>query len=122
MSNCNVQVSEREDINMTSFEDLGPNSGLVEEMYRRYLDDPQSVAEAWRDFFADYQPRWSAPNGNGGAPAAAAPAAPAAPPAPPAPAPHSVGIRTEPAAPDPRLRHSLASLVDHVRGTGDQAN
>src|ERR1700730_8615379 len=85
---------------MTSFEDLGPNSGLVEEMYRRYLDDPQSVAEAWRDFFADYQPRWSAPNGNGGAAAAAAPAAPAAPPAPPAPAPHSVGIRTEPAAPD----------------------
>jgi hypothetical protein len=30
--------------------------------------------------------------------------------------------RTEPAAPDPRLRHSLASLVDHGRGTGDQAN
>src|SRR5436190_2183082 len=30
--------------------------------------------------------------------------------------------RTEPAAPDPRLRHRLASLIDQVRGTGDQAN
>src|SRR5258708_4075858 len=27
-----------------TFEDLGPNSGLVEEMYRQYLDNPQSVA------------------------------------------------------------------------------
>src|ERR1700731_22386 len=79
---------------MTSFEDLGPNSGLVEEMYRRYLDDPQSVAEAGGDFFADYQPRWSAPNGNGGG------SAPAAPRAPPAPAPHSVGNSPGPAAPD----------------------
>lgn len=25
-------------------------------MYRRYLDDPTSVAEAWREFFADYEP------------------------------------------------------------------
>ncbi len=85
--------------------DLGPNSGLVEEMYRRYLENPQSVAESWREFFEDYQPRWSQANGNGGA-ATAAPAPPAPPaptpppPAPTPPAPSSVGIRAETSEPD----------------------
>ncbi len=78
-----------------TFEDLGPNSGLVEEMYRRYLDNPQSVAESWRDFFDDYQPRWSQSNGNGGG-AAAVTTAPGA----PAPAPSSVGIHAEPSEPE----------------------
>lgn len=35
---------------------FGPNASLVDEMYRRYLDDPTAVPEAWRDFFVDYQP------------------------------------------------------------------
>src|SRR5947209_3140200 len=35
----------------TSF---GPTAGLVDEMYERYRADPSSVAESWRDFFADY--------------------------------------------------------------------
>jgi len=35
---------------------FGPNTWLIEEMYRQYLDDPDSVGETWRDFFADYQP------------------------------------------------------------------
>ena len=56
----------------TSFEDLGPNSGLIEEMYRRYVENPGSVAETWREFFADYKPL-GASDGNGSAarPAAA---------------------------------------------------
>ncbi len=29
---------------------------LVDEMYQRYLDAPDSVSEAWKEFFADYQP------------------------------------------------------------------
>lgn len=33
----------------------GPNSWMVDEMYESYLDDPTSVSEAWRDFFADYK-------------------------------------------------------------------
>ena len=33
---------------------FGPNAGLVDEMYERYRADPSSVAESWRDFFADY--------------------------------------------------------------------
>src|SRR5712692_1098502 len=35
-------------------ESFGANAWLVDEMYERYLDDPKSVAESWRDFFADY--------------------------------------------------------------------
>ncbi len=34
---------------------LGPNAWLVDEMYEQYLQDPASVSESWRDFFADYQ-------------------------------------------------------------------
>ena len=30
------------------FEDLGPNSGLVEEMYRQFLENPGSVSASWR--------------------------------------------------------------------------
>jgi multifunctional 2-oxoglutarate metabolism enzyme len=35
---------------------FGPNEWLVEEMYERYLEDPNSVDTAWHDFFADYRP------------------------------------------------------------------
>ena len=35
---------------------FGPNEWIVEEMYQRYLVDPQSVDPAWHDFFADYKP------------------------------------------------------------------
>ena len=37
-------------------EEFGPNIWLVDEMYRRYLDNPQAVGESWREFFADYKP------------------------------------------------------------------
>ncbi len=40
----------------TRFEQFGPNSGLIEELYREYLDKPESVAESWREFFDDYVP------------------------------------------------------------------
>ena len=76
------------------FEDLGPNSGLVEEIYRRFRDDPGSVAESWRDFFSDYRPRAplpgdAAPNAspNGGDGASAAVETPPAPAPAPAPRP-----------------------------------
>jgi 2-oxoglutarate dehydrogenase E1 component len=87
---------------------VGPNAWLVDEMYEQYLDDPSSVSESWRDFFADYRrdadhmapapapgrPAAAPPAGtatangattNGAANLATAPAAPA--PAPPAAAP-----------------------------------
>jgi len=34
---------------------FGPNAWLVEDLYERYLADPSSVAESWREFFSDYQ-------------------------------------------------------------------
>ncbi|MFQ5569001.1 MAG: multifunctional oxoglutarate decarboxylase/oxoglutarate dehydrogenase thiamine pyrophosphate-binding subunit/dihydrolipoyllysine-residue succinyltransferase subunit [Rhodothermales bacterium] len=35
---------------------LGFNTGYVEELYKQYLDNPESVSESWRGFFADYRP------------------------------------------------------------------
>jgi 2-oxoglutarate decarboxylase len=35
---------------------FGPNAWVIDEMYQQYLDDPDSVGERWREFFADYHP------------------------------------------------------------------
>ncbi|GAA1070556.1 multifunctional oxoglutarate decarboxylase/oxoglutarate dehydrogenase thiamine pyrophosphate-binding subunit/dihydrolipoyllysine-residue succinyltransferase subunit [Nocardiopsis composta] len=35
--------------------DFGPNEWLVEELYQKYLNDPNSVDKAWWNFFADYK-------------------------------------------------------------------
>ena len=104
---------------------FGPNAWLVDDMYEQYRADPSSVAQSWRDFFADYVPPRQAPpstrtapdNGEGpggdgssgvttaptSAAAAAAPPitpAPAAPPGPPAPErPDAVAAPTAPTAP-----------------------
>ena len=36
--------------------ELGPNAGLVDEMYRLFQENPQGVSARWREFFADYKP------------------------------------------------------------------
>ncbi|MFD0853203.1 hypothetical protein ACFQ07_13260, partial [Actinomadura adrarensis] len=36
--------------------DFGANEWLVDELYQKYLEDPNSVDEAWWNFFADYRP------------------------------------------------------------------
>ncbi|MBI4261273.1 MAG: multifunctional oxoglutarate decarboxylase/oxoglutarate dehydrogenase thiamine pyrophosphate-binding subunit/dihydrolipoyllysine-residue succinyltransferase subunit [Actinobacteria bacterium] len=56
--------------------EFGPNAWLLDEMYRRYREDPSSVGERWREFFEDYRPQ-----GDDGqpAPAPARPAGRAAP-------------------------------------------
>jgi 2-oxoglutarate decarboxylase len=35
---------------------LGFNTGYIEELYRQYLLDPESVGENWKEFFQDFQP------------------------------------------------------------------
>src|SRR4051794_16049120 len=72
---------------MTSnLEELGPNAGLVDEMYRLYRDNPQAVSAGWREFFEDYVPHAeSAPAPAPAARSTPAPTTPAA--ATPAPAP-----------------------------------
>ncbi|WP_306370360.1 multifunctional oxoglutarate decarboxylase/oxoglutarate dehydrogenase thiamine pyrophosphate-binding subunit/dihydrolipoyllysine-residue succinyltransferase subunit [Nocardiopsis sp. CC223A] len=71
--------------------DFGPNEWLVEELYQKYLNDPNSVDKAWWNFFADYKPAESAGAKSGGTAAvkaqATTPAATAAPKKPAAPAP-----------------------------------
>ncbi len=49
---------------------LGLNAWLVEELYRSYREDPASVSESWREFFADYRSALGAPvpPGSTGAP------------------------------------------------------
>ncbi|MGI9132103.1 MAG: multifunctional oxoglutarate decarboxylase/oxoglutarate dehydrogenase thiamine pyrophosphate-binding subunit/dihydrolipoyllysine-residue succinyltransferase subunit, partial [Candidatus Nanopelagicaceae bacterium] len=39
---------------------FGPNEWLVDEMYERFLADPNSVDAAWGEFFSDYTPNASA--------------------------------------------------------------
>ncbi len=73
---------------------FGPNAWLVDDMFEAYRNDPSSVSESWREFFADYAPT---PAGSAGVPAPAdggaavsSPVAPAAGPATSAPVPASV--------------------------------
>src|SRR5438093_3830977 len=40
---------------------LGPNMWLVDEMYRRFQEDPDSVDEKWRDFFDGFRPKIGEP-------------------------------------------------------------
>ena len=37
-------------------EDFGANSWLVEEMYERFREDPNSVSDTWKEFFSDFRP------------------------------------------------------------------
>src|SRR5438105_2905802 len=74
---------------------FSPNTWLIDEMYQQYLDSPDSVSEAWRDFFADYTPDGQAP----AAPPAEATAEPAEKPkAEPAP-PEPEAVKGKPAEP-----------------------
>ncbi|MBV8349844.1 MAG: multifunctional oxoglutarate decarboxylase/oxoglutarate dehydrogenase thiamine pyrophosphate-binding subunit/dihydrolipoyllysine-residue succinyltransferase subunit, partial [Mycolicibacterium sp.] len=41
---------------------FGQNEWLVEEMYRKFRDDPSSVDPSWHEFLVDYSPE---PAGNG---------------------------------------------------------
>ncbi|NUR93306.1 MAG: multifunctional oxoglutarate decarboxylase/oxoglutarate dehydrogenase thiamine pyrophosphate-binding subunit/dihydrolipoyllysine-residue succinyltransferase subunit, partial [Nonomuraea sp.] len=64
---------------------FGQNEWLVDELYQKYLQDPESVDKAWWNFFADYNPDYgpgrtpgkeTAANGTAPAPAPKAVAAP----------------------------------------------
>ncbi|MDR3663435.1 MAG: multifunctional oxoglutarate decarboxylase/oxoglutarate dehydrogenase thiamine pyrophosphate-binding subunit/dihydrolipoyllysine-residue succinyltransferase subunit [Mycobacterium sp.] len=81
----------------TSPSPFGQNEWLVEEMYRKFREDPSSVDPSWHEFLVDYDPeQLTDTTASIAAPAAAAPAA-AAPAVAPVPAP----IAAAPAAPAP---------------------
>ncbi|WP_300019268.1 multifunctional oxoglutarate decarboxylase/oxoglutarate dehydrogenase thiamine pyrophosphate-binding subunit/dihydrolipoyllysine-residue succinyltransferase subunit [Pseudonocardia sp.] len=77
--------------------DFGPNEWLVEEMYQRFLDDPETVDPAWHEFFADYRPATEDIADNGATPV---PSTPSEPPG-PAPTPKAE-------APEPTERRRVA--------------
>jgi multifunctional 2-oxoglutarate metabolism enzyme len=62
---------------------FGQNEWLVEEMYRKFREDPASVDPSWHEFLVDYDPEsTSEASTETQPPAQARPAAPATPPAP----------------------------------------
>jgi len=86
---------------------FGPNEWLVEEIYQQYLRDPDSVDQAWWDFFADYaaEDRGHDQGASNGQASAATPgSAPAPAPAPvpsPTAAPSPAPVPSPTAAPSP---------------------
>jgi 2-oxoglutarate decarboxylase len=84
--------------------DFGPNEWLVDELYQQFLQDKNSVDQAWWEFFADYQPTDGAQsNGAGDGAPTASPSVESqpfmTPPAPvPAPAPSPPAPVSKPAA------------------------
>ncbi len=94
---------------------FGQNEWLVDELYQKYLQDPESVDKAWWNFFADYNPDYgpgrtpakeaangtmTAPSPAAAAPKAGRPPAPAA--APAAAADGQAAKPKQPAAPVPK--------------------
>ncbi|WP_093173861.1 multifunctional oxoglutarate decarboxylase/oxoglutarate dehydrogenase thiamine pyrophosphate-binding subunit/dihydrolipoyllysine-residue succinyltransferase subunit [Sinosporangium album] len=95
---------------------FGQNEWLVDELYQKYLQDPESVDRAWWNFFADYHPDYgpgrnpareattgtTAATSTAVAPPKAAPAAPPKTPTPaPAPAAAPAAVKPKPATPVP---------------------
>jgi len=106
----------------SSHTDFGANEWLVEEMYERYLADPNAVDAAWHEFFADYRPATgvagSAPhlatgNGHGPQAEAAEQAEPTEPAQATEPAEHTEPAEaTEPADQPGRAKHAQADRSD----------
>jgi 2-oxoglutarate decarboxylase len=105
--------------------ELGLAAGLVEEMYRAYRENPDSVSDAWRDFLADYMPPKVQDTGTPTA-APVAPVAPAAttPAAPSAPPPASPAADAAPGAPvvlqgdEPtEIRGAAARIVENMEAS-----
>ncbi|MEI7717525.1 MAG: hypothetical protein WCI78_15805, partial [Mycobacterium sp.] len=56
---------------------FGQNEWLVEEMHRKFREDPSSVDPSWHEFLVGYNPTPAAPTPAGVAPVAPTPAPPA---------------------------------------------
>ena len=91
-------------------QDFGANSWLVEEMYEQFRVDPNSVSEAWREFFSDYR---SAATLTAAASAASAPAAPTSPLA----SSNGSAVAQSPAAPAPAPATSAVAPVSVPEGS-----
>ncbi|MDP3983440.1 MAG: 2-oxo acid dehydrogenase subunit E2, partial [Acidimicrobiia bacterium] len=110
---------------------FGPNMWLVDEMYRRFLDDPDSVSAAWQEFFEDYEPhspelkrasqsdgsqKPEEPKAEGGSRRAEGAATVAPSPEPPAPRPQAPALGPEPPvlSPEPTVSTPQARAPSQV--------
>src|ERR1700729_1405536 len=90
---------------------FGPNAWLVDDMYDRFLADPDSVSDSWREFFADYRPApVPAPQPQAQAPSSAAPVAETAPAAPQSAARLPAATASAPAPAVPAGKEEAAPL------------
>ncbi|WP_184753697.1 multifunctional oxoglutarate decarboxylase/oxoglutarate dehydrogenase thiamine pyrophosphate-binding subunit/dihydrolipoyllysine-residue succinyltransferase subunit [Streptosporangium album] len=106
---------------------FGQNEWLVDELYQKYLQDPESVDRAWWNFFADYTsdsgsgraaPPGAATVAPATSPPAAAPVTPAA--APVTPAPKAAATTAAPAD-KPKQETQLPAGAEEVRLRGAAA-
>ncbi|MGV0745504.1 multifunctional oxoglutarate decarboxylase/oxoglutarate dehydrogenase thiamine pyrophosphate-binding subunit/dihydrolipoyllysine-residue succinyltransferase subunit [Mycolicibacterium sp. XJ870] len=92
---------------------FGQNEWLVEEMYRKFREDPSSVDPSWHEFLVDYSPEpttdSAVANGQTTAPVAPATPAPAPPPAPAKPAPAKPEPKPTAAKPAPEAAPAPAA-------------
>ena len=94
---------------------FGQNEWLVEEMYRKFRDDPSSVDPSWHEFLVDYDPEPSTTAGGQTPPQSAPPASapPPAKPAAPSPKQESVGPTPTPApTPEPTPEPKAGTPAD----------
>src|SRR5439155_25661133 len=94
------RMSEQQDIDPSA---LGPNMWLIDEIYRRYREDPDSVGEQWREFFEDFSPKLGNGDGQAAPPTQEAPPVPQAPQASPQPTPAPPPAPPVPSTPAPPL-------------------
>ncbi|MFZ4113461.1 MAG: 2-oxo acid dehydrogenase subunit E2, partial [Ilumatobacteraceae bacterium] len=102
-------------------QDFGANSWLVEEMYEQFRADPNSVSEAWREFFSDYRSATATAAAPVTAAASASPVSSAAPTpaATPSPLASSNGsVVPQPSAPVAPVSIPEGSSLEPLRGVG----
>jgi multifunctional 2-oxoglutarate metabolism enzyme len=89
----------------SEFEDLGPNSGLAEDMHARYVENPDAVPDEWREYFDQQAPAAAPPPAS-----SPAPQSPSPPPAAAAP-PAADGDRPIP------IRGATARIVENMEAS-----
>ncbi|MBG0832171.1 multifunctional oxoglutarate decarboxylase/oxoglutarate dehydrogenase thiamine pyrophosphate-binding subunit/dihydrolipoyllysine-residue succinyltransferase subunit [Planomonospora sp. ID67723] len=102
---------------------FGQNEWLVDELYQKYLQDPESVDRAWWNFFADYTPDSGSGRAAAQGAATAAPPTPATAPATPAAATTTPTAPKAEAAPadKPKQETQLPAGAEEVRLRGAAA-
>src|SRR5919198_129553 len=123
-------MAKKDDIDPSA---LGPNMWLIDEIYRQYRADPESVGNRWREFFEDFRPTLESADtsatGDGGPTRTEAPPAESPkraggpeppnqpePPEPPAPSAETATVTRPPQVPEgaERIRFGAERVVKNM--------